>query len=143
MHGPVDISGPRLLDVRHISISRRISEGQSGVTSRRSHPPCYATCVRTLQLYLATPCLQPIIDGYRVSADYTAAPRDTAMSKEKVEIKNQLPVVIAEETSVLRISHIRVDFEGIEMVGQVHHGCGQPYGVFGCDLDVFRGSKVK
>jgi hypothetical protein len=44
--------------------------------------------------------------------------------KEKVEIKKHLPIVIAEKTSVLRISHIRVDFQRIEMIGQVHHGCG-------------------
>jgi len=128
--------------VLHISISRK-RPTQSGATSRRSRPPCYATCARTLQLYFATPCLQLIIDGYRVSADYTAAPRDAAMSKEKVKIKNHFPVVIAEESSVLRISRIRVDFERIEMVGQVHHGCGQPYGVFGRDLDILRGSDVK
>jgi len=65
------------------------------------------------------------------------------MSKEKVEIKNHFPIVIAEESSVLRISRIRVDFERIEMVGQIHHGCGQPYCVFGRDLDVLRGSKAK
>lgn len=63
--------------------------------------------------------------------------------KEKVQIKKHPPIVIAEETSVLRISHVRVDFQHIEVIGQVHHCCGQPNGVFGRYLDVLRGSKVK
>lgn len=49
-------------------------------------------------------------------------------SKEKVEIKKDLPIVIAEGTSILRISRVRVDFECIEMIGQVHNCCRQPNG---------------
>jgi len=64
-------------------------------------------------------------------------------SKEKVEIEKYPPTVIAEEISILRVSHIRVDFQRIEMIGQVDHCCGQPNGMFGVDLDVFRGSKIK
>jgi hypothetical protein len=65
------------------------------------------------------------------------------MSKEKLEIDKRLPVVIAEETSVPRIRHIRVDFQRIEMIGQVQHGYGQPNGVFGRDLEILRGADVK
>jgi hypothetical protein len=73
----------------------------------------------------------------------TSGTTSTTRLKEKVKIKKYLPIVIAEETSVLRISHVRVDFQRIEMIGQVHHCCGQPNGAFGRDLDVLRGSKVK
>jgi len=64
-------------------------------------------------------------------------------SKEKVKIEKHLPVDIAEETSVLRVSHISVDFQRIEMIRQVHHCCGEPNSVFGRDLNILRGSKVK
>ena len=63
--------------------------------------------------------------------------------EEKVKIKKHFPIDIAEESFVLRVSHIRVDFQGIEMIGQVHHCCGQPNRVFGRELDVLRGAKVK
>src|SRR5208283_4488892 len=63
--------------------------------------------------------------------------------EEKVEIKKYPATVIAEEMSILRVSHIGVDFQRIEMIGQVDHGCRQPNGMFGVDLDVLRGAKVE
>jgi hypothetical protein len=63
--------------------------------------------------------------------------------KEKVEINSELPIVTAEKSSILGISNIRVDFQRVEMIGQVHYCCGKTNGMFGRNLDVFRGSKVK
>src|ERR1039458_3098761 len=41
----------------------------------------------------------------------TSGTTSTTRLKEKVKIKKQLPIDIAEEASVLRVSHIRVDFQ--------------------------------
>jgi hypothetical protein len=56
-------------------------------------------------------------EGYQGSR---ASPWDAILLKEKIEINNELPIDAAKEASVLGISHIRVDFQRVEMIGQVH-----------------------
>jgi hypothetical protein len=51
----------------------------------------------------------PLLIAPLMSADFSSQ-RQCVRLKKKVKIKKHLPIDIAEELSVLRVSHIRVDF---------------------------------
>jgi hypothetical protein len=63
--------------------------------------------------------------------------------EEHVEVEHESAHVIPEKSSVLRISDIRVHFEGIKVVGQVRNSARETNGVSAVHLNILRNAHVQ
>jgi len=62
--------------------------------------------------------------------------------EEDIKVSSELPLVVAEKYSILRVARVRVNIQRVEVIGHIEHAKGKAQRIFLVDFHVFGNTRV-
>jgi hypothetical protein len=62
--------------------------------------------------------------------------------EEDIEVSPELPLVVAEKYSVLRVARVRMHIQRVEVIGHIEHAKGKAQRIFLVDFHVFGNTRI-